>query len=67
MSRGQFRSYTNLNKGMDGLIIGPISNEELHVFVFNLGGRRSDILHPHVAHFLLNHRDDYKSILSYCF
>lgn len=45
--------HTNLNKGMDGLIIGPISNEELHVFIFNLGGRRSDILHPHVAHFLL--------------
>lgn len=41
---------------MNGLIIGPISNEELHVFVFDLGGLRSDILHPHVAHFLLDNK-----------
>lgn len=38
---------------MNGLIIGPISNKELHVFVFDLGGFWSDILYPHVAHFLL--------------
>ena len=43
-----------LNESMDGLIIGPIGDEELHVFVFNLGGSRSYILDPHVAHFLLN-------------
>lgn len=57
-SSGWISLHTNLNKSMDRLIIGPIGNEELHVFVFNLGGRRSDILHPHVAHCLLNHRDD---------
>lgn len=43
---------TYLDKSMNGLIIGPISDEELHVFVFDLGGRRPDVLHPHVAHFL---------------
>lgn len=41
---------------MNGLIIGPISDKELHVFVFDLGGRRSDVLHPHVAHFLLDNK-----------
>jgi len=45
---------TNLNKGMDGLIIGPIGNKELHIFILNLGRRRSNILHSHVAHLLLN-------------
>lgn len=48
------KSY--LNKSMNGLIIGPISNEELHVFIFDLGGLRSDVLHPHVAHFLLDNK-----------
>lgn len=56
--------YTNLDKSMDGLIIGPISNKELHVFIFNLGRRRSDIFHPHVAHLLLN-RTKMKQIYLY--
>lgn len=46
-------TLTYLNEGVDRLIIGPIGDEELHVFVINLGRCRSYILDPHVAHFLL--------------
>lgn len=47
-------NYTHLDERMYGLIAGPIRNEELHVFVFDLSRCWSDILDPHVAHFLMS-------------